>query len=134
LYLCEDTATAAAQIARLLDGTPVHPEDLRDDAFLLIPVTLPSAITAADAHTPMGLRALGLPDTYPVTQAGQLVPQATCQPIGDECARQHLRGVHARSATSGARPENRELAWYPQSGERAHPALPMPYALWRNAR
>ncbi len=32
LYLNRDVATARAQIIRLLDGTPVDPDDLADDA------------------------------------------------------------------------------------------------------
>ena len=35
--------TARAQISRLLDGSPIDPEDLRDDApFVLVPVVLPT--------------------------------------------------------------------------------------------
>ena len=133
LYLCADVATAAAQIARLLQGTFLVEEDLRDDAYLLVPVTLPRGLSAADAHSERGLQALGLPTTYPHTATGAVVSHTRCQPIGDEVARQGLGGVHACSATPGAHPHHRELAWFPKPGERATASDPLPYLTWRHA-
>lgn len=111
LYLNEDVETARAQISRMLEDSPVRPEDL-DPPYVLITATLPSRQVVADAVTDVGLEALGLPATYPKDATGATIPHATCQPVGVEVKTQNLRGVHARSA---ATPDGtgRELAWFP---------------------
>src|SRR5690606_20610998 len=70
LYLNADVLTARLQIERLCEGTAVTPDDLTDDAYVLVAATLPSSELAADAVSDAGLRALGLPDTYPVDPRG----------------------------------------------------------------
>lgn len=111
LYLNEDLPTAKAQIHKMLDGSPITPDDL-DEAYVLITATLPSRQVVADAITTSGVQALGLPETYPLDAAGQIVSHETCQSIGTDVKERGLRGVHARSA---AMPDGtgRELAWYP---------------------
>jgi hypothetical protein len=51
----------------LLEGQPVHPEDL-DPPFVLVASTLPSGQRVADAVTEPGLGSLGLPNSYPVDE------------------------------------------------------------------
>lgn len=132
LYLCEDEDTARVQVHRLLAGRFLAPEDLRDDAYILIPVQLTADQKVADAITDAGLAALGLPSSYPVDHAGHDVPHAQCQAAGDSVAAAGLSGVHARSATATAMPQHRELAWFPGSNESAQPAGPSrPYRTWR---
>lgn len=111
LYLNEDLATARAQIIKLLQGSPVEPDDL-DPGFDVIVATLPRAQDAADAFTDRGLLALGLPESYPRHRNGRPVRHETCQPIGEQVQVLGLRGLLARSA---AMPEEagRELAWFP---------------------
>lgn len=111
LYLNEDMATARAQIVKLLEGTPVEPEDL-DPGFDLVVATLPRSQDAADAISDEGLVALGLPETYPRHRNGRPVRHQTCQPVGEAVHALGLRGVYARSA---AMPDGagRELAWFP---------------------
>lgn len=111
LYLNEDLPTARAQVVKLLDGSPVEPEDL-DPGFDLVLATLPRSQDAADAISDDGLRALGLPETYPRHGNGRPVRHETCQPVGEEVHALGLRGVYARSAVM---PDDlgRELAWFP---------------------
>jgi hypothetical protein len=111
LYLNEDLHTARAQIARMLDRSPVRPDDL-DPPYVLITATLPARQVVSDAVTDVGLDALGLPMTYPVNDVGDTVPHTTCQPIGSAVKDEGLRGVHTRSA---ATPDGtgRELSWFP---------------------
>ncbi len=111
LYLNEDIETARAQIHRMLEGFPVHPDDL-DAGYVLVTATLPSRQVVADAVTDVGLDGLGLPDTYPRDTDGAAIPRSVCQPIGVVVKEASLRGVHARSA---ATPDGsgRELAWFP---------------------
>lgn len=111
LYLNEDLHTARAQIARLLDGSPVRPDDL-DPPYVLITATLPSRQVVADAVTDIGLDALGLPNTYPVDPDGNAIPHPRCQPIGTAVKDNNLRGVHTRSAAT-LDGTGRELAWFP---------------------
>ena len=113
LYLNEDMVTARLNLRAFIADWPYEPEDLREEKGpALVGCTLPRGQVACDAHTPAGLRAAGLPKTYPLDPGGALVPHARCQPIGVKARDAHLRGVRARSARSpdGA---GRELAWFP---------------------
>jgi len=133
LYLNADPETARLQIEALLEGSPVDPEDLDDDAYLLVAVTLPRSQTVADGVTDRGLRALGLPATYPVDASGDPVPHAVCRTMGREVKRLGLRGVACRSAASRDG-RGTELAWFPATRRsRAHPVWPegKPYGSWR---
>lgn len=109
LYLNEDLDTARAQIAALLAGSPVEPEDL-DTGFDLVVATLPRAQEAADAVSDAGLEALGLPHTYPRHRNGRPVRHEDCQPVGRAVKAHGLRGIHARSAVLDG---GKELAWFP---------------------
>jgi len=134
LYLNEDIATARSQLPRMLDGYPATPEDLDGDAFVLIRATLPSGQVVADAASDEGLKALGLPSSYPNHSNGRPVRHATCQPIGAEVAAQGLRGVRARSAATGDA-SGRELAWFPArpSSQATPHGDPLPlYDWWGN--
>ncbi|HJQ76158.1 MAG TPA: RES family NAD+ phosphorylase [Acidimicrobiia bacterium] len=111
LYLNEDLTTARAQISALLSGSPVEPDDL-DVGFDLVVASLPRSQEVADAVTGTGLRALGLPDSYPRHSNGRPVRHGTCQPVGAGVAAAGLRGVHARSAATEDG-SGRELAWFP---------------------
>jgi hypothetical protein len=133
LYLNADLATARAQIPRMLQGTAIDPEDLRDDApYVVVPVTLPSRQRVADATSDTGLVALGLPRTYPSRPRGGEVPWSACRRAARDVRAARLRGVSARSA---ATPDGfgRELAWFPASGARARAAGgPLEFAEWRH--
>lgn len=132
LYLNADVETARAQVRRLLVGTALDPEDLRDDApFVLVEVALPARQRVADATTDTGLVALGLPRTYPRRPRGGEVTWTECRRAARAVRAAGLRGVHARSA---ARSDGRELAWFPAAGARARSvASALPFAAWRHA-
>jgi hypothetical protein len=113
LYLNEDVVTARLNLRRFIEPWPYEPEDLRSDAGpVLVGATLPRGQRVCDAHTPAGVRALGLPTTYPQGDDGQPVPHPPCQAIGAQVQARNLRGVRARSAQArdGV---GRELAWFP---------------------
>jgi RES domain len=112
LYLNADEKTARANVDRLYEGLPYSAEDLDpDEAPLLVEVDIPEG-TAVDAYSGAGLSAAGLPATFPRDALGNLIPHATCQPIGAAAFASGLDGVDARSAASGG---DRELAWFPRS-------------------
>ena len=115
LYLNEDRATARLNLGAFIARWPYEPEDLRDDRGpTLVGCALPRVQVVGDAHSPAGVRAAGLPDTYPLDTDGALVPHARCQPIGARVKAARLRGVRARSARSRDG-TGRELAWFPAS-------------------
>jgi hypothetical protein len=114
LYLSEDVPTARAQVMKLLEGTPVDPEDL-DGGFDLVLATLPRAQVAANATTDEGLAALGLPTTYPRYRTGRPVGHDACRRVGADVHAAGLRGVYARSAATRDG-TGRELAWFPARG------------------
>lgn len=133
LYLNLDVETARAQISRLLEGSPIDPEDLRDDApYILVPVALPSRQRVADATTDTGLVALGLPRTYPLTARGHGVRWAPCRTAARTSRSAGLRGVLSRcAATSDG--HGRELAWFPARGARARTdGVVLAFAQWRH--
>ena len=135
LYLNADVATARMQIERLLDGSSVRLDDLADDAYVLVAAVLPRQQRVADATTTAGLRALGLPASYPRTAGGGLVGHDVCQPVGAEIRRAQLRGVWCRSACTSDG-HGRELAWFPgtvRSSARAIWQTPLPLGGWRDA-
>ncbi len=113
LYLNEDLVTARINVRLFIAGLPYGPEDLRDDTGpVLIGATLPRRQRVADVHTPEGVAAVGLPPSYPLDRAGDLIGHGVCQAIGQTARDRGLRGVRCRSAQSpfGA---GRELAWFP---------------------
>lgn len=131
LYLNEDLPTARANLAAFVAGWPYELEDLRAErAPSLAVARLPRSQVVADAHSPAGLRSLGLPRTYPLDATGALVPKERCQPLGAAVRAAGLRGVHCRSARV-ADGSGRELAWFPASAK-SHAALVevLPFRDW----
>lgn len=131
LYLNEDLVTARINMQLFSDAWPYGPEDLRDETGpVLVEALLPRQQRVADAHTPKGVSALGLPRTYPLDASGTAVPRSVCQPIGAAVHAARLRGVRSRSAQTifGA---GRELAWFPASARsRARSGARMPFRQW----
>jgi len=131
LYLNEDRISAHLNLRLFIDGWPYEPEDLRNDTGpVLVHATLPKNQSVTDVHSRDGVAAVGLPSTYPLDQAGRLVPHATCQPIGLEAKEIRLRGIRARSART---PEGagRELAWFPATRRsRARICATEPFLAW----
>ena len=113
LYLCADLVTARLNVDRFIAGWPYEPEDL-DDAHgpHLAVATLPRDQVVADVHSMAGVATAGLPATFPLDAAGEVVARAACHRMGAAAREEGLRGVHCRSAQvhHGA---GRELAWFP---------------------
>ena len=83
LYFNEDLVTARINLRQFIAGWPYEPEDLRDDTGpVLVAAVLPRRQRVADVHTPAGVRAVDLPATYPLDEAGRLVDHRVCQLIG----------------------------------------------------
>ena len=135
LYLNEDRMTARLNLMAFIAHWPYEPEDLRDDMGpILVGCTLPSRQSVCDAHTAAGLRAAGLPASYPLDEVGEIVPHARCQQVGAQTRAASLRGVHARSARSRGG-SGRELAWFP-AGVRsvARPVATLAFSEWYRFR
>ena len=134
LYLNADLDTAWAQLPRLLAGTSIDVEDLRDDApYVVVPVRLPDRQRVADATSDTGLGALGLPRSYPRGRSGGEVSWRSCRRAAAEVRAARLRGVLARSAAT-ADGSGRELAWFPARGAVATAdGLPHRLGDWRHA-
>ena len=133
LYLNEDMATVHAQLRHMFRGRGIDPEDLDDDAPIqLAAAALPVRQHVADVISDDGIKAAGLPPTYPLDDDGQPVEHDITQKIGTEVHDAGLRGVWCRSAAG----EGQELAWFPSSRSVAKPVWPnpKPYGSWRNAR
>lgn len=131
LYLNDDLATARLQIHRMLDGTPVDPDDLSDDAFDVAVATLPRRRNAADIRTPDGIAEVGLPASFPVDEHGSRIPHEDCWPIATTAFDIGLDGVDCRSAAT-LDGNGRELAWWPR-GRKVRPGRRALYGAWRHA-
>jgi RES domain-containing protein len=130
LYLSRDVATARLQVARLLEGTSVAPDDLTDDAFELVAARLPRGQVAVDVVTAEGVAAAGLPPTYPDDGRGARVAHRACWAVAMQGYDDGLDGVECRSAASSAG-TGREFAWWPR-GRRPRPRDGrIPYGAWR---
>ena len=131
LYLNEDRMTARLNLLAFIADWPYEPEDLRDHtAPILVGCAVPARQIVCDAHTGAGLRAAGLPATYPLDEAGGIVPHARCQPVGVQARAASLRGVRAHSARSrdGV---GRELAWFPAAiRSRARQVATLAFSEW----
>lgn len=135
LYLNANVTTARMQVERMLAGTSVRLEDLDDDAYVLVAATLPARQNSADAVSSEGLRALGLPSSYPRTSAGREIAPGVCHEVGETAKAARLRGIWCRSnCTADGR--GREVAWFPatsRSHAKAVWATSKPLGQWRDA-
>lgn len=136
LYLNADLTTARSQLERMLEGYPAGIDDLDEDAFVLVAARLPKRQRCADARSAAGLKALGLPGSYPQDSKGRAIPHSRCQHAGVAVRGRRLRGVLCRSA---ATPDERgsELAWFPSNARsKARPVWKRPLSLgaWLYAR
>ena len=78
LYLNEDLVTAHLNLRTFIARWPYEPEDLRDDTGpLLVGCVLPRRQVVCEAHSPAGVRAADLPETYPFGEDGAPVPSGT---------------------------------------------------------
>ncbi len=133
LYLNEDLATAHAQVRHLFVGRGIEPDDLGDDApIMLAAAKLPERQQAADVFTSAGLAAAGLDSGHPLARDGVPIQRDITQAIGAEVHGAGLGGVRCRSATGAGC----ELAWFPAAAANVRPvwARPLPYGAWRYAR
>lgn len=112
VYLNASVAVARANVLRNLSDQPYGPEDLNPDtAPILVETTIRDG-DYLDAVTDEGLRALGLPATYPLTDHGTFVPHSVCHPIGQSAHDAALPGVACLSAAPQAPTGGEELAWF----------------------
>ena len=130
LYLSRDLDTARLQVARLLEGSPVDPDDLTEDAFELVAARLPRYQEAADIVTAGGVAAAGLPAAYPVDARGDRVDHGTCWGVARAAHGVGLDGVECRSAASVSG-VGRELAWWPRGRSPRPQSDRVPYGAWR---
>jgi RES domain-containing protein len=110
LYLNRGRPVARLQVNHKLAGQPYGVEDLdAAEQHDLVDVEV-AELEFRDCVTAAGLAGVRLPRTYPVDASGGAVPWSTCQPVGRAAYDDDLAGVACRSAATGARPDDEELA------------------------
>lgn len=132
LYLNRDIQTARAQIERMLDGTFSTSDDLADDAYYLLAVTLPGSLEALDLVSPAGIGASGIPATYPLDANRDFVIHSKCQELALRAHIEELDGVEAPAAVRASH-DCFEFAWWPRNATASQYGNRMPYGLWRSA-
>jgi hypothetical protein len=108
VYLCRSVPVARGVVIHNLAGLPYGPEDMDPAAA---PVLVDVRVRPArylDVVTRAGIRAAGLPATYPLTASGTEVGWEVCQPTGRRAREAGLAGV----ACLSARANGEELAHY----------------------
>lgn len=112
VYLNASLGMARAQVRHRLEARGIRPEDLAlDRGPVLVRTHVPDA-RYVDAVTRTGLRALGLPDTYPLDDRRQPIPHTTCQSIGQRAWDASEPGIACRSALRVAPADGEELAFF----------------------
>lgn len=131
LYFNGDLDTARFNLRRFAHLQGYEPEDLLEEsAPILVEATLPRDQRVVDAHSAAGLKALGLPSSYPLDREGETVGWESCQPVGRAVQEAGFRGIHGRSAEVPHR-KGRELAWFPATQRsRAHAVRLLAFAEW----
>lgn len=129
VYLNASVEMSRRFVAHKLRGHPYGPEDLDPEAGpTLVSTSVPTA-AYVDVVTDRGCRAAGLPASYPLTPAGDVVPYEMCQPIGRRAWHGGEPGIACRSATTGASLIEEELAWF-QRRRRLRPTATAAFADW----
>lgn len=128
VYLNASLQVARALVRCRLEDRGIRPEDLRPEAGpTLVRTTVPDD-AYVNAVTDAGLRALGLPASYPLDSRGRVIAHNVCQPIGQLAWDAGERGIACRSATPGAPAAGQELAYFGR--ERLHVNEAKPFADW----
>lgn len=130
LYLNRDLALARLEVRHKLLGHPYGVEDLDEsEQHDLVEVEV-DARRWLDCVTPAGLRAAGLPETYPRHGNGHPVRHSTCQPIGRAAFDGGLPGLACRSAASGTSSADEELAVFDRAVAAVRLHQRRPFADW----
>lgn len=116
LYLNRDVRMARLQVEHKLAGHPYGLEDLDEtEQHDLIDVEVLEQVWL-DCVGVAGLKAVGLPMSYPSHPDGSPVLHAECQPIGKAAFDYGMPGVACRSAARGATTDDEELAVFARGG------------------
>jgi hypothetical protein len=111
VYLNRTVEVARAQVRRKLGPLAIGPEDLDPESAPVLVATEVPAAAYVDAVSEEGIRSLGLPESYPQDDEGEIVEHAECQPIGVEAKESGEPGIAARSA-AGLPSPGEELAYF----------------------
>ncbi|HSD49562.1 MAG TPA: RES domain-containing protein, partial [Actinomycetota bacterium] len=111
VYLCSAVAVARANVLRRFAGLPYSVLDLLPDRRPILVETDVREHRAVDVVTDAGVRAAGLPTTYPRDDAGTEVGWDRCQPVGRTGWDQGEPSIACRSAAAPLE-DGEELAWF----------------------
>jgi hypothetical protein len=113
VYLNASLELARALIRRRLESRGIRPEDVLPEAGPVLVHTTVPVDYYGNAVTDTGLRAVGLPASYPLDERRRVVSHRVCQPIGQRAWSAGERGIACRSATPDAPPQGgEELAYF----------------------
>lgn len=112
VYFNRTIRLARLFVAHKLRGQPYGPEDIDPDSGpVLVDVDL-IADVYVDVISDEGCAAVGLPASYPLDAAGEVIPHDQCWPIGETAWNNGEPGIACRSATHRASAADEELAWF----------------------
>lgn len=130
LYLNANERVARLQVGHRLAGQPFDVEDLDPtEQHDLIEVQV-DPCDPLDCVSTAGLSAVGLPDPYPLDDAGDPVRHVQCQGIAQRAFDADLPGVACRSAVTAAAASDEELAVFDRDLDLVHQTARRPFADW----
>jgi RES domain-containing protein len=112
VYLNRSVALARAQLRHKLVPRGIEPEDLQHTQAPVLVTTRVPDNGYVDAVTSAGLKAMGLPSTYPRDAAGDWVPHGVCQPIGERLHEDGEPGIACKPCVQAAPVDGEELAYF----------------------
>jgi hypothetical protein len=112
VYLNASVDVARAQVRHKLEARGIRPEDLLSEEGPVLVHTHVPEDDYVDAISIAGLRALGLPATYPLDEGGAPIAHSVCQPLGQQAWDSGEPGIACRSAAHTARVDDEELAFF----------------------
>lgn len=128
VYLNASLQVARALVRSRLEDRGIRPEDLLPEAGpTLVRTTVPDN-AYVNAVTDVGLRALGLPASYPLDSRGRVIAHSACQSIGQLAWDAGERGIACRSATKDTPTAGEELAYFGRKRLRMNET--QPFADW----
>jgi hypothetical protein len=130
LYMNMTERMARIQVEHKLAG---HPYDIEDvdpaEQHDLVEVVV-AGTDALDLVSDQGLDAAGLPASYPLDEKDEPIPHEQCHPVGQAAYDAPLPAIACRSAATGAKATDEELAVFDRDTHIVRQTARRPFADW----
>jgi RES domain len=130
LYLNRDLRMARLQVQHKLRRHPYGVEDLEESEQHDLVAVEVAERDWLDCLTGSGIKAVGLPATYPRHANGRPVRHETCRPIGQAAFDDDYPGIACRSAAADVTSRDEELAVFDRAAAAVRMTDRRPFVEW----